>query len=383
MIDLPEGVIEAMTGSRQGEQILLSAWLDGLCTVAELPVSSWKITDDSTRQVRRQFTADVSNEGDLIPLLVTDPLAPAGQRIAATYVLGDGTSCPLGEFKLTSAQPSASWRITRNTNGSKLVSTGVHVSLTADDLTHDVKAARLLAPESPPTGATAKSEIMRLLDGLLPVVIDSAITDVSVSTSTVWEQERMDAVDDLVAKLGAVARMGSDAALHVDPILTDPVWQVYGGDEGVMVSIDHQLSIDGLYNAAISTSSGTDTEITGVAYIQSGPLRWDGPLGHRPIFHSSPLITTQAMADKDAATYLSTTTASQAVTLSIVCLPHPGLQSGDHVTVGIPIDGRTDFLHVAGTVESLTLQGTAAGLLPMELSVIVAVEDLAQAVRYA
>lgn len=384
MIDLPDSVLEGLAGSQSGGKLALSAWYSGRVTIPDVPAESWRLTDDGTRQIRRELTVQVRDaDGDLIPLDYADPLATAGQRLSAVHVASGGEPVPWGDFVLSTTHPGISWVRSEHDGEMRLVCGGATIDVSAVDLTWHLQRADLLTPESPAAGGTYASEIQRLCEGIIPVVIDDGVDATGkVNQGTIYDKgdgSRINAVEDLAERIGGRLKVGHDAALHVAPVDTTPVWDIAPGEGGVLIDADYELDISTLYNAAISTSSGGTTEITGRAFETAGTLRWDGPLGRSPIFHDSPLITTQQAADADAATTLANRVAGRAIPLKVTCLHHPGLESGDWVTLSLPTTGGV--LPIATEVTSIERRGTPAGTLPMELGVSMGLDDLRRALR--
>lgn len=387
MIPLPEDVEESLSGSRAGEKLTVDAWYAGSLLEQDLPVKSWELTDDSTRQVRRQIKFTVADpDGRLVPLGYEDTLAAAGQQVDLKHVWPTGESMSLGAMRLSRSHPASSWVASTHDGQLRLVSGGAVIDVTGRDLTDLLGGADLESPGSPAANGTYLSEMRRLCDDIVPVVVDASV-DASgkVNPSTVYdcgEGSRLNAVEDLAEGCGGVLRMGGDRALHVTAVSADPVWEVAGGEDGVLINLDYEMSIDDLYNACISTSSGSDVEIIGRYYEASGPLRYGGPLGRRPLFHDSPLITTQQMADRDAQTTLANRIAARAIPVKVTCLDHPGLQSQDWVWLCLPQDGApTGVLRVACPIQSLTRRGTDQGVLAMEMTVMMTLANLRAALR--
>ena len=80
MITLSEDVLEALTGSREGEKIEASAWYGGRLVAQDIIASSWSMTDDATRQVRRELSLQIEDPaGDLIPVGYDAPLSACGR----------------------------------------------------------------------------------------------------------------------------------------------------------------------------------------------------------------------------------------------------------------------------------------------------------------
>lgn len=223
-----------------------------------------------------------------------------------------------------------------------LVSGGSQVQITAYDVGVLAANDRLLAPESPP-GVTPSivSEITRLMDGIAPVVVLAGVVDRPVNPGLVYQQDRLNAVQDLCKRISADYRFNGNKQLEVYPLTPQtPVWTIQGGPEGVLVSVDRSQNLTGLYNQFVAdgtaTVNGQQVPIRGVATINAGPLRWGGPHGKYPEFYQSNLLTTQADCDAYAQTMMTTQLSGLSVDLKIVCLPHPGLQQGDWVTVIAP-----------------------------------------------
>ena len=384
MITLTEDVLEALTGSREGEKLEVSAWYGGRLVAQDLVASSWSMTDDATRQVRREVSLQIEDpEGDLIPLGYEDPLSACGQRLAVQHVMPGGERVELGTFLITKSRPAASWTISQRGADRRLICAGASITVTAADLTAVVKADGLAAPQSPPGSVSAVSEIQRLLSGIVPVVIGKGVdVDRRVSSLMVYDKgqgARIDAAEDLADTLGAVIRMGPDGAAYVEVPGTDPVWTVNGGDDGVLIGIDFEQSIDKLYNECVSSSSGGNAEITGSYRIETGPLRWGGPLGRRIVFHDNPAITSVEQASADARTVLTTKVAKRALPITVQCLNHPGLQSSDPVRIEMPT--CHGFRAVTGAVASISRRGTAAGIAQMEVVINVTMDDFVEAIR--
>lgn len=384
VIDLPGSVADSLGGSQSGDRLLVSAWYAGRVTIPDVPIDSWRIVDDATRQIRRELTVSARDpDGDLVPLDYGDPLATAGQRLAVTYVAQSGEQVGWGDFVIRTTHPGISWVRSEHEGQMRLVCGGATISVTAVDLTRNLRRADLLAPESPAPDGTYESEIRRLCDGIIPVVIEPGV-DASgkVNAGTIYDKgdgSRINAVEDLAAGVSGKLQMGNDAALHVVPVNTTPVWDIAPGEGGVLIDADYEMDIEALYNAAISTSSGGTEEITGQAFERTGTLRWDGPLGRSPIFHDSPLITTQQAADADAATILANRVRGRAIPLTVTCLHHPGLESGDWVTLSLPT--TRGILPIATEVTSIERRGTTAGILPMTLGVSMGLDDLRRALQ--
>lgn len=396
MRPMTDAALAALTGSRSGDGVRVHVWLDGRTVAENLPVSDWSLTWNLARQVQGQWSCTVTDvDGTLAPWAIDDPLGVGGPRMQVIYGIG-GTNetVDIGWYRTVQSDPAESWRVYTLPSaqpdarfGERVVwvSGGASIPVQGDDLTRVVVDDRLLAPSSPAAGATVLSEVRRLMTGIMPVTVTDGVVDAAVPSSVVFERERMDAIEDLLARIDAAARMTGDGQLEVYPTAkTDPVWSVVGGDGGALVSVQRSQSAEGLYNAVVSEGTDSTTKLTvrGTALEDTGPLRWQGPMWRVPMFRSSPLIETQAAATADARTTLAGRVSSRQVTLNVTCLPHPGLQVGDWVQVACPLVDDEPY-PLVGQVTSMTLRGSAEGVSPMTMKVACAFEDVQAVARAA
>lgn len=392
MLPMSESALSALTGSRVGERMIAHVWYDGQVVERDVALSDWSVQADGSRQVRTQVSLTVTDpDGRLAPWAVDDALGVGGSRVQLVYALSPAETVDRGWFRIGSSAPVENWSLTRITDpvtGAEQhrvwVSGGAQIPIQADDLTTIAVADRLLAPQSPAPGSTVLGEVRRLLTGIMPVTVVDGVSDRPVSSSVVLERERMDAVEDLLDLIGCTHRMTGDGQLQVYPVTPGaPVWEVAGGEDGVLISVRRSQSASDLYNGAVSEGATPDgLQLIGRAFETTGPLRWEGPHWRRPVFHSATgLLTTQAMVDADAQTTLRSRLRGRTVTLEVTCLLHPGIQPGDAVTVLSPTVTGLDMALV-GTVRSTSMRGTAAGPSPMTMSVECAYEDV-QAVAAA
>jgi len=372
-------VADALAGSQGEVRLVVDAWRGGVTVAEDLPVAEWEISWDVTRQVQAQARVTVSDEsGVLAPWAPDDPLGAGGTRLRCRYRMVDvGQDVQLEWLRLVRPETVESWRIHPRTLA--WLSTGATVTLGAESLTWQARAERFLGPQSPQVTASTLAEVARLLQDIVPLGSTAGITDKPVSSTVIYGSGRMDAVEDLLASLDATHRMSADGLLDVVPIAGaagDPTFLV-GGDEGVLVDVSRSQDAEGLYNAAVSTSTTEDgKQLVGIATLNDSALRFGGPHGRIPAFHGANLAKTQAMVDADAATYLATRTTAQRAVLPVTCLPNPALQVRDPVRLMIPVPGTPDGLPLDGIVETMRLSGRASSVHPMTLSVSVPTDAL-------
>lgn len=378
---MSELALSALAGSQTGVRLVADVWRGGrlLTDTGPLPVESWQVGWDATRQVQGQASLTVADpDGTLAPWAPEDMLGAGGSRLHLRYQMpdvGPTEEVSLGWFRIVTPDTEETWRI--HPTAGVWVSGGATIDLTAHELTWQAKAETFLAPESPRFTGSVFTEVRRLLDGIMPLGSTLGVDDGPVPAAVAYSLDRMDAVEDLLASVRAVHRMSGDGLLELLPTAPGAsVWTIgpaQGGEQGVLVQVSRSQNAGDLPNAAAVDGATTDgVQVVGRAFQQSGPLAFGGPHGRIPARMSSPLMDTQAKADAAAATYLQDSLGGRRTVLPVVCLPHPGLQMHDVVDLITPVGT------LSGPVVSMSLAGDRDGVRPMNLGVSVHVDQLAQ-----
>lgn len=323
-----------VSGTTTGDRLEVHAFRDGLVVAENLDVSVWSFNWDADRQVQGQASFTIADpDGMLAPWSLADPLGPGGSRLQVTYIFGaSGTRVPLGQWRIRSVDPVEQWRTYDAGSEVLRVSGGGSVQVDADEETSTIQLARLDA-ETVKT-ATVLAEVRRLLEDICPVVVFAGVTDRAMPAGYIYDESRIDHVEDLLGLVNATHRMGADGSLEVVPLTgVGPVWTIAGGESGVMVTVSRSLSDDGVYNGVIARGeSAAGQPLVGRSVILSGPLAWGGPFGRVPMFHQS-VATSQAGVESDAESTLARHRASGEADLQVECLTHPGIQPNDVVVV--------------------------------------------------
>lgn len=365
----------ALDGSRPADELIVWAWYDGgLAWPDPLSVSDWSLSGsaDSSSKVQRQLSLKVADpDGSLSPWLFHDPLGVGGTVLQVIYRVGGAEAVNIGRFRVENNTPDQ--RHVRYVipeygyvkpdsaqvphERTIMVPAGGTVDVTAVDITSNADRDKLLTPESPKT-ATVLAELSRLIGDHFPIVIEAGVTDKPVVKTLVYDRERLEACQDLLASVDARYRMGGDGEMRVYPIAPGPVvWRVEPG--AGLVEIGRSQSIDGLYNVWVVTGKedGTGRPISAIATIKSGPLRVDGPHGRVPYFYTSELITSVSAAGSYAATLRDRQDQTYAVELTVVTAPHPEIQAGDRIEVGCPVK-EGHIIYIPGEVAGIQAGGS-------------------------
>jgi hypothetical protein len=332
-----------------GSTILRSyadAWYDGESTAEDLPIVGGSIDGDSDADVRHTLTVTVADpDGRLVPRAATDPLAVFGQELKVSMsVLGlgyaDATPTGLGWFRIQVARPKERWMRSAGVwrHG------GATIELECLDRMQILADYRFIVAEQPPAGATVVSEIRRLVEDLVPIgEIDGALTDAPVPAGTVYQDDRVSALQALARSIGGNLIVDSEGSLRlVRPTQYGaiPVWTFQVGEGGDIVDYATELTRDGVINAVVATGDA-DTDhapVQGIAYDTdpASPTRWGGPFGRVPLGYSSPLLTTPGQAGQAAATRLANYRRGREREIPITCPPNYLLELDDPVAVVLP-----------------------------------------------
>jgi hypothetical protein len=382
----------ALEGSRPADEVIAWAWYDGALAWSEpLSINAWSKTysADKKAKVQRQYSFTIADpDGSLSPWLFHDPLGVGGTVLQVMYRIGGAGTLNVGWFRLEANTPKQSHvRYTIPEYGymepdserapherDVMVPAGGTVEVNAVDISADVDRDKLLTPESPKT-TTVLAEVSRLIGDHFPVVIEDGVTDGPVAKTLVYEKERLEAVQDLLASIGARYRMGGDGEMRVYPIAPGPlVWRVE--PNAGLVEVGRGQSIAGLYNMWVVTGKeeGTGRAISAIATLKSGPLRVDGPHGRVPTFYESDQITSVAAAQKYAENLRDRQDQTYAVELSVDVVPRPELEAGDWIEVGCPTkDGHV--IYIPGEISSIQASGSPIPG-PMNLKVTCSYSDV-------
>lgn len=338
----------AITGSHS-YSCHVDAYYDGQLVRHSIPISDGTLSIDGDQAVpgsldltlpRWMNDPDTHQRLDLLPTVDTDPLACAGSRLALAYEV----ALPGGGSEIVNLgwQRIESW----DEDTGELTVAGASLEALLEE-------ARFLADRSTKAGTGFAAAFADLVGGLLPthVTADPA----RVTASLVYEEDRLDALSDLMAAWPARMYVDDTGTLVAAPPFddaTDPiVLELTDGEGGTLVSLPHAGTRDGVYNAvrASGEQEGEAAAVSATAYLRTGPRRWGGPFGNVPYFYSSPLLSTKDQCAKAAATRLQSLQASAAsVTVSLV--PDPRLEPGDLIRIN-----RTGEAPLIGRIDAITL----------------------------
>ncbi|MDW3849651.1 DUF5047 domain-containing protein [Micromonospora sp. BRA006-A] len=347
MITLSAEALSVLTRS-YGLRLAVESWRGDELLADDVPVSAASEESDRSLRVPERVTLTVPRYDrgmSWSPVADDHPLAANGQRLRVQL------GVDLGGDQVEWFQRG--WFVVQETNADADT-----ITVNAVGLLALVDEARLVSPFQP--SGTLTSTLQGLIEPALTVVVEG-LSDRAVPGGINYDEDRLGAVMELLDAWGADAVVTEDGYLSVFPMgpsLT-PVLALTDGAGGTVIQATGASTRDRAYNAVVARGTAADGgQVQGVAYDYTGPKAYGGPFNPLavPYYYESPLLTTVAEASAAAQTVLSRLKRTTSLEFQIACVPHPGLQTGDTVSVT-----TADYTGLPCVVEALTLPYTAGG----------------------
>jgi hypothetical protein len=328
----------------------------------KLPIKDGTVTVDATAAIRRMLDLTLPPLESLYQALT----APGGEITVEQYIRfinGTRETVPLGVFVVDQEQIG--------------YAPGDSITVKAPDRWLKVQRGKFgLNRVSVPTN-TAYQEIQRLIEACWSVdfpfpgwahLDTSAITKVG---PLLWDDgDREGAINGIATDSSIEAFFDAigEGVLQQVPTLSDlsePVWTVDAGANGVMIGADRSRDMSRTRNAIIVSSSAADVFFAPVEVKNTtpgDPLNVTGPLGYVPYEYSSPTLRNSTQARAAGLTMLARQL-GVAQQLQLESTGNPALDAEDVILVRLP---QTDLnlprpveLHMIDSVtHPLTPTGT-------------------------
>jgi hypothetical protein len=310
----------------------------GVTVASGLRVVGGDVRADATADVLRTCTVEVVGlPGGLIPTSrQRTPLDIYGNELVvhAGITYPDGTSelVPQGVFTITD---------------SDLVDTadGIAVSLSGEDRAGRLGDAKLLTPWSTAVGTDAVTAIRNLAEDRYPgLTVVDLLSAADTFPPHVLEEKADpwgDGIQAFAEAVGAEAYFDRDGRLVVrdvpDPSAQPVAWQFVEGPANPATKLERRYSRSaGGANAVVVTgenSSNSPVRAVAIDDDPESPTYYYGSYGQRPVWETSPLVTTTDQAQRAADARLRQLAgATEVITVSGV--PNHAIDPGDiaHVT---------------------------------------------------
>jgi hypothetical protein len=330
--------------------------VDGQVKLKDVPIPG-ELVSDGGAKILTQGTVLFSYSDEIgqsvIPEDITSWLAPFASFLDISYKVtleNVFTEKVLrGRLKIVGVSDPQDRRIRFQ---DRILTVGSTVRLKLADLFYVTDRERFVTPGGPQPGATAWGEI-GLLTGLPLDKRD--VADKAITRAVTYEENRLDALGDLASILDGTPYITPAGAVAIAlSAWGEPVVSLGMGGTGTIVRADpDDLSDAGVYNQVVVRSwDDQQATVLATAQVESGPLRYGGPMGRIPIFASSQHVTNEAQAHAYANDLLPQVSTLPAVTYTIQCAADPRLEVFD------VIDFTKDDAPYTGRIQKITLPGT-------------------------
>ncbi len=306
----------------------------------EIPIIAGDVVMDWTAKIRS--SVDMTTKSALWPVVVDDPLTPYGNELFVErgVRLSNGVTewVSLGYFRIDETEQDN-------------VPFGA-VRIAGQDRMAGIVDGDLVAPMQWNATDTYGQVVSDLVLDVYPdatIEWDDDAYLQPIDRAVICEQDRYGFIDELITGLGKIWHWDHRGILVIRdvPDPAEPVWEVAGGEGGVLVDINRKLTRVGVYNGVVASGEAADTETPPRAVaIDAGldsPTRWGGRFGKVPDFFSSPLLTDPDQCAKAARTRLMQVLGVPYM-VDFTAVPNPALEPLDPVRIRQP-RGR-DGVHV-------------------------------------
>lgn len=323
-----------LSGTRRWSTKIEVLYSDAVVTTLDV-VTDGSVDIDEVAVRRSLDMVMVDPDGTLTPSDAKDLLAPKGTEIRVykgLAVVGtDGTPSveyvPMGVFGIVEPEVSAH-------------EPGTFIRVKAFDRVDAVRARRFDSPYRVAAGTPTSTAISAIVTSRLTCPV--RVTTTGNTTTEVVFDELSDPWD-AIAKIAEADSM----VAYFDPLGTLVVAPNEEADTGVeyapgvnslLLKASRTIKADKTYSGVIVKGEHPDSDpVRSVLWDTdpTSPTYYLGPFGKRPYGFTSPLISTQGMADAAAATILARVTKMRQEAV-LDAIGHPGHEVGDVVTIVDP-----------------------------------------------
>lgn len=362
----------SVVGRSHRVKVTADAWLAGELIAENVPILAGSLTDAADQRIPEALTLTVPARGRdgrvWVPASHLDPLSQHGQRLRLSHGVtrADGSilTVQLGWFGIDD------W-----------TSNGWQVEVAASGLARVLDDAGLLAPTSPPAGATFASEAARLVESLLPIAVDVALADRAAPGALAWQDDRLAALYELADAWPAQLRVDEQGVLFVTVPYDD---DTDGPDvtlverAGTVISSASSGSRQGVASVVVArgedAGDGDRPPVVGYS-IDTDP---DSPTfaeryGSVVAYFASPLLTTAAQCIAAARTRRATLSRAGRV-IPVETVPDARIRQGTRVdfqrverVAGVDTPGELLRTRVLSSTLPMT---AAAGPMTLSLGVL-------------
>lgn len=318
-----------------------------IVTLADLPLSSWKISVDRNSSIRRTAQVTIMDEEILAEVIAgRSGLQPYGSEIRMNVGF-ENDLIPVGIFQVE----DLSWDESETTLSISLFDRGQALQRSSYGLELDA------------SGKQALAFIQETVNDLLPYVafIESVDNNIRFPGGTTYRSGRLQAVQEAAQALGAEFYFDVNGSAVVTPIPfvdalvheSDYNWLVNTGEDGVLISYNRKITRKDTYNKIhVMGAPATQTSPQPYGFASddnpASPTYYGGPFGKADQRIERQELTTDSQCRTYALAQLRNATGlSRNISLDSLC--NPALDAGDVIRVDFP-DGTFE-LHMVDRVD--------------------------------
>lgn len=296
----------------------------------ELQVIRGDVVLDSSADIRG--TVDITVDGtDLFTPRYNGLLTPYGNELFVErgIVYGSGTRemVSQGYYKIYSVVQSGE--------------PDSPIRMTGRDRMSGIIDARMLTPVQFLAGTSVEDIFNELVTEVFPLVtieFDYDAASDTINRDQIADEDRYAFLLELTRARGKVMYWDYAGKLQVKtaPSSDDIVFEVNAGHNGVLVTLDRELTREGVYNAVVATGQAPDSlepvRAVVVDMNVNSPTFWDGKFGRVPRYFFSTFLTTEAQCDSAARSILERSVGLP-YNVDFSMVPHPALEPLDPIRV--------------------------------------------------
>lgn len=177
------------------------------------------------------------------------------------------------------------------------------IRITGRDRMSGVLDARLLAPMQFLAGTSVQTIFQTLVTEVFPLAViefDYNAASDTIGRDQIADEDRYAFLRDLARSRGKVMYWDYAGKLQVKtaPSSSAIVFDVNAGQDGVLITLDRELTREGVYNAVVATGQAPDSlepvRAQALDMNPNSPTFWNGKFGRVPRYFFSTFLTTVA-----------------------------------------------------------------------------------------
>lgn len=324
-------------------------WYGGSPVDRDLPVVDGSVRGQRSL-VRRTLDVTLAGDRDLWDALTKPGMELKAFR-GAQFPDGSVEESPIGVF-LASRRPQLD------------VASGAISLSGCPDLFQRVIDARFETPRTSRTAFTYFQQIESLVREVVPrLFARDELRNGNAMPNAVWDRDRGAAVSQVATAAGGEVWFDPAGVLVLGrpPTFADRAAIRLTDRDGTISTASVSVDYEAAYNIVVASGERTDgtPPVVGIARDtgETSVTRWNGPMGPKPRFYSSPLLLSATSA-RAAAETLLTKSVGAARSITVEAVANPDIDVASRVDVTLASVG----VHERHIVDSFTLPLFSAGM---------------------